>query len=398
MNRLVLSLRDVRRSAFRGWAVAVCAAVVASLGLGTLLITNGARQSLDLAAGRLGADVLVLPKGTAAKVEGAILMGDPAQVWMPEGIVGRVRAVSGVQAASPQLYLASLSNASCCSVSNMFMVAFDPATDFTVQPWIEEQTSGRGLVIGGAIGGSLVTVPEDDTAIRLYGYPLALEAQLAPTGTNLDRSLFLTFETARDMARTSVTGAIKPLVIPSDSVSAVLVKVAPGSDAAAVALLINATVPEVTAVPSLQMFGAFRDHMTLVLSGVAAVLVLALVLAFIFVALVSSMATHERRREIGVLRALGATRSAVVLSMSAQTAVVTFAGGVVGAAGATLAIYLFRDLLVKALGFPIVLPGPVDLTLLLIVGVTALVAGATVAAALPAAVASLQEPATGMRE
>ena len=49
----------------------------------------------------------------------------------------------GVAVASPQVYLESLSHASCCAVSHMFIVAYDPRTDFTVEPWLHQELGGE---------------------------------------------------------------------------------------------------------------------------------------------------------------------------------------------------------------------------------------------------------------
>ena len=108
---------------------------------------RGAETSLRLTIDRLGADIVVVPEGSEAKIESALLMGVPARFWMPEDNLNKIAAIPGVDVVSPQLYLATLTGASCCSVSDMFMIAYDPATDFTIQPWLK-QNLGGGLRTG----------------------------------------------------------------------------------------------------------------------------------------------------------------------------------------------------------------------------------------------------------
>jgi putative ABC transport system permease protein len=347
--------------------------------------------------GRLGADIIVVPPDAETKVESALLMGTPTEVWMPEDRVEQVRKVAGVSRASSQLYLASLSDAACCAVDNMFMVAYDPATDFTIQPWLEKNL-GSGLKLGEVVGGTFVFVPEGEQNIKLYNYLLTLKANLEPTGTNLDQSMFLTLETARDMARISRQRAEEPLVIPEGKVSAVLVRVEEGQDAEKVAVRILKEVPGVTPVVSPKMFATFRSQMNAALSSMVLVLGLTLVLSLVFIALVFSMATHERRREIGVLRALGATRGAVVYSLLLQAALLTAAGAVLGSLFAAVGIYLFRDYIMSRVGFPFLFPAVPRLIGLVGVGLAAALAGVTLAVLLPAVRASRQDPAHAMRE
>jgi putative ABC transport system permease protein len=392
-----LAARGIVGSPFRSWLIGFCALAIAGFVLSTVLVVRGAQQSLHLAMQRLGADIVVVPQGAETKVQGALLMGTPSKAWMPASDVQKIAAVRGVAAASPQLYLESLSNASCCSVSDMFMVAFDPKTDFTLEPWLKEKF-GSDLSLGQAVGGKYVFVPEGQENIKLYGYILTLRANLEPTGTNLDQSLFVTFDTAYDMARISRSQAEKPLVIPRDSVSSVMVKLSPGADAKAVAVDILHEVPNVTPILSPDMFGAYRAQISGLLRGTVIVLVLVAVLALALMALIFSMAVHERRRQIGVLRALGATRGAVLLSLLTEALLLALAGGLVGVVLASVGVYLFRTALVSTLGFPFLFPPFGSLAALVAAGLALALICVALAALVPALRISRQEPANSMRE
>jgi putative ABC transport system permease protein len=392
-----LALRGIAGSACRSWLIGACALVVAGVVLSTVTVAYGARQSLQLALARLGADVVVVPEGAEAPVQGALLMGTPTKRWMPATDVSHIAAVRNVAAASPQLYLESLKNASCCSVSSMFVVAFDPATDFTLRPWLEKKL-GESLALGQAVGGASVFVPPGQDGIRLYGSLLRLRTNLGATGTNLDQSLFVTFETAQEVARLSYSKAAKPLAMPKDGVSSVLVKVTPGADPEAVALDIAAAVPGVVAIASPDMFGAYRTQIAGLLRGLTIVLGLIVALALALTALVFSLAVHERRRQIGVLRALGATRGAVLLSFLSEALILALAGGAAGVVLGALCVYLFRALLVSAFGFPFLFPSFGTLVALVAAGLAAALLVVSAAALVPVLFVSRQDPADSMRE
>ena len=99
------------------------------------------------------------------------------------------------------------------------------------------------------------------------------------------------------------------------------------------------------------MFGSFRDQVSGVLQAMLLVLGLSLGSSLLLIAFVFSIAVNERRRQIGVLRALGATRGAVIVSLLTEAAILAVAGAVVGVILASVCIYLFRDLLATRLGF-----------------------------------------------
>ena len=392
-----LAVRGIAGSPFRSWLIGVCAFLIAAFLVATVLVVHGAQDSLHGASERLGADVIVVPRGAEAQVEGALLMGTPTKATMPQGDVTKIAAVDGVAAASPQLYLESLIDAPCCSVSEMFMVAFDPATDFTIEPWLKQRVGGD-LSLGQAVGGRYVFVPKGQENIALYGYFLSLRGNLEPTGTNLDRSLFVTFETAYDMARMSRTTAVKPLVIPPDAVSSVMVKVRPGADPQKVAVGIVKAVPDVNAIVSPEMFGAYRTQINGVLRSMLFVLGSITVLSLALMALVFSMAVHERRRQIGVLRALGASKGVVVQSFLTEAVILALAGGLVGVVVAAAGVYMFRALLVQTLGFPFLFPALGSLAALIAGGLALAMLFVALSAMVPALRISRQEPAESMRE
>ena len=291
MNVTQLARKNIAGSAFRSWVVALCALLVAGFALGTTLILRGAESSLRLAIERLGADIVVVPQGTETRVESALLMGTTTRVWMPEERLAQVAAVPGVQAVSPQIYLSTLVDAACCSVSDMFLIGFDPATDFTLQPWLIK-TIGQGLKLGEVVGGTYVFVPEGEQNIQLYGYFVTLKANMEPTGTALDQSMFLTLETARDMARISQTMAIEPLEIPESEISSVMVRLEPGQDPEEVALEIMHLVPDVTPIASSNLFRAYRSQMSSLRTAVLAMMGLTLALSVAMIALVFTMAAN----------------------------------------------------------------------------------------------------------
>lgn len=397
MNLFELAWKNLAGNTFRSSVVAICALLVAAFALFATLVLRGAATSLELASDRLGADIVVVPEGAEAKMEGALMMGVPAQFWMPKANVAKLATIPGVEAVSPQVYLATLTGAACCSVSDMFMIAYDPHSDFTIRPWLRQELSD-GLRLGEVVGGAHISATEGKRGIRVYNYLVSLKTNIEPTGTGLDQSLFFTVDTARDIARISQTQAEKPLTLPADQVSAVLVKLKPGSDPHLTAIQILRSVPDVVPIESANLFQSSRKQLTSLLSTVVLMLGLTWVLSVAFIGLVFSMAANERRRELGVLRAIGATRWFIFESLLAEAGLLAFCGGAVGIFLAVLAVYLFRQLIMVSLGLPFLLPSPGSLALQIGVGLCLALVSVFLAALFPALKISRQDPAIAMRE
>ena len=141
----------------------------------------------------------MVPAGAEDRVENALLMGAPVRAWMPAANVERIRVIPGVDVVSPQVYLATLRGATCCTLPEMFLIAYDPQTDFTVRPWLVQHGIDR-LPMGDAVGGAFVYLPQGDEDIKLYGYGVNLRGNLEQTGAGLDATMFITMETAREIA------------------------------------------------------------------------------------------------------------------------------------------------------------------------------------------------------
>ena len=397
MHLIWFALKNIRGAGFRSLAIFLAVMGVAGFLLATTLVITGAQYSLNAGLKRLGADILVVPAGAETKVESALLMGKPTSVWMPKTKLQDVANIPGVETVSPQLYLSSLYGASCCSVSEMFMVVYDPATDFTLTPWLKKNL-GRALDKGEVVGGTYISVVPGEEYITLYGYNLTLKGNLGATGTGIDQTLFMTLETAEAMSQSSYSTAVQPLRVAPDEISTIMVKVAPRADAHQVALQILRNTEGMVPIESPNLFGAFRTQMSGLLWGFFAITVTIWALAMVLIGLIFSMAANERRREMAVLRAVGATRGFIFRSVLTEAVLLAISGAVVGIAIASVGLYIFRDMLAGSLKMPFLFPSISSFLGLFGAGVALAIVTVTLAALLPAVRMSRQELAVAMRE
>src|SRR4030042_3276378 len=173
MSVLVLALKNIRGHGTRSLIVFLCVFGIAVFFVSVTLIIRGADNSVRKGLERLGADILVVPAGSESKVETALLTGKPVNAWISADYIQKVAAVPGVASVSPQVYLQSLYGASCCSLSETFLVAYDPSTDFTIRPWLEKNL-GRALAKGEIIGGDYISVPPGEIKIKMYRNPFKI--------------------------------------------------------------------------------------------------------------------------------------------------------------------------------------------------------------------------------
>jgi len=396
LRRLVL--RNILGSLFRSGAIFLCAILVASLSLSATLVVHGAQSGLRRNLSRMGADIIVIPWGTmSVDLDGAHLAGMITERWMPRAYMDRIMAVQGVEAVSPQLYLSTITDSPYSSMPELYLVAYDSNTDFVLKPWLEHDPVGT-LRLGEAVGGVAVSDPDGDGNIQVYGYPLRLIRTLEETGTDADQSLFVSFDTALAIVE-EVQRQPKPAFeIAPESISSAMVKVGLGQDPHDVALRILEQVPSVVPIESSGFFQTQRSQIVGLLRTLLVLAALIWCLATLFMGLVFSLAANERRREIGMLRALGATRTIIRRALLSEGITLALTGGLVGIGLAILAASLFGEQIARATNIQIALPAPLLLAAWAAAGLGLAVASVTLAAWIPASRLSQLEPAIAMRE
>ncbi|HWI65978.1 MAG TPA: FtsX-like permease family protein [Symbiobacteriaceae bacterium] len=353
------------------------------------LIGSGVSHALDLGLGRLGADLMVVPAGSLSSTHKALVVGEPVAFYMDGAVTEQVRAVPGVKAVSPQVYVETLASSACCT-GRIFLVGFDPATDFTVQPWLDTKL-GRTLTHDEILLGNHVLVLPGDT-MKFYGSDFRVVDRLEPSGMGMDETVFLPAAAIPLMAAASVTKAEQPLVVKPGEISSVMVRVGDPDQAETVARAIEAKIPGVQALTA----GAITRGVTRDLSGLMTWLLpvaggALLVSILLFLVLFSAIAA-ERSREIGLLRALGATERQALASLVGEAAMLGTLGGAAGT-GAGLALYaIFQNKILFSYVLPFAWPN-LFVTVLLGLGVV-IGSGllAALAAALPARRIARLEP------
>lgn len=396
LSRLVL--KNLRGSLFRSGAIFLCAVLVAALGLSATLVVRGADAALRRNLSRLGADIVVIPWGTMSQdFDSAHLVGMMTKRWMPRVYMESIRAVQGVEAVTPQLYLSTIADSPFCTLSELHLVAYEPDTDFVLRPWLEHNPVGR-LRLGEAVGGSAVFDPDGDGKIHLHGYPLRLIANLEETGGDVDQTVFVSFDTAQTIIELVQSEPRPAFEIMPESISTAMVKVRLGSNVHDVAVRI---LEQVSGVVPLESAGLFQTQRTQIVGLLRTILILLGVtwlLSMLFVGLVFSLAAHERRTQIATLRALGATSGLVLKTLLLEGIVLALAGGLAGTGLTVFAAGFLGEPIARATGIQIVLPPPLLLLALTVAALALAVVSVIIGAWVPARSISRQEPALAMRE
>jgi putative ABC transport system permease protein len=331
-------------------AVAICSGAVFT---GTVLMKS-IEKSMDLGFTRLGADMLVIPEGTLTNITAALLTAEPTDLTLDSGIVDQLAGLKGIRRTAPQLIFRTDLSGYGGRDESVDMIAFDPERDITVQPWLEQRLDrpmrAGDVIVGGRreemIGAQLL----------LFGKPLIVYGRLGKTavGTH-ERGLFVSFETMDGLRETirQICGAKAPLE--PNKISGVLIELTSGATTRQARFAILASLPGVKVVGGETMLTSIRQGLTALLDGVLALTVIMFASTAAMVSVLFSAIITERRRELGLLRAIGARRAQIIGMLLTEAAMATAVGGGLGCALGVLLMRAYQHSLVydlQNLGIP----------------------------------------------
>jgi len=350
----LLLVRNFANRPYRNITTIFAFAFIAATLFSSQYLMNGAQASLDTGMSRMGADILVVPEEYAAAGQTVILSGQPSSFFFEDANYEKISRIPGVAKASPQIYIATLF-ASCCAAP-VQMIAIDQENDFTISTWLKENPGVKmgkdDIIIGSAV---IQNIGND---LFFYGHTFHVVGILEQTGMGVDNSVFTRFEDAYVMADESELKAVKKLTIPPGMVSAVLVKVEPGTSPAAVAREIQAQIPGSKTITPNGLLNTVSGQLGAVRRLLNGTTLAVAIVSIPLLAFISAMVAHERRKDVAILRALGATKTYVVRLMLAESFSIAIIGGLIGIGAAMVVLVFFQDFIATSLKIPFIIPSP----------------------------------------
>ena len=327
MNLGKLVWRNLLRR--RGRFVFTLAGVSVGMAAFVALVTigQGLTGEIRKQAQGLGANLVVTPKGWCAYEQISVLTGEQLPEAIPMSELEKIRAVPGVKSAIPYL---------------------NEKTAFRNQPvpvigvWPEEMRSvnhwavagGRyfaspdedAVVVGAAIAKQFHLRPGDSFTVRGHALPVA--GVLREAGTKDDIAAFIPLPLAQRLYE-----------VPG-KVSFIAIQVADLEQTGAVGLRIQEAA-NVAVVSDKQLLASILSIVGTVGSAMQAVAAVGVLAAAFGIVNTLLTAVHERRREIGILQAVGSTRRTLFAAFMLESGLYGLLGGILGLAIGALGAYFF---------------------------------------------------------
>lgn len=330
-----IAWRNVSRKLFRNFVLLLAVALLVSLLVFAMLFDRAVQEDIKTATKRLGADIVLVPAEAKGKAEEFILESQEKTFYMDEFVFEAVMELDEIAGGTFQVYLETL-DAGCCSIDEGQVVAFDPASDFVVTPWLTEAPPlGPGdIYVGSYVYEYLGLI---NTA-SLFGQGVKVVGHLQETGTGLDHGIFMRYD---DLARVSAEAAGD---YKKGTISIVFLKVKEGFDVGQVVAKIRNINPTV----GIMTRGSIGSDVRTTLRDIVRVFSITISMASLLAVMLAwstfTAMANERQREVGILRAIGARKSHIIMMFLTEAVLVSVLGGLLGIImGHYLIAYLAAD-------------------------------------------------------
>jgi putative ABC transport system permease protein len=355
MDYITFIVAGIRNKPGRNLATLFCFAFIAANIFSGQFLIAGAAGGVDRGLSRMGADHLVVPAQYMVFLRGqgpdntiAIVLAEPFNYRIKATIMEKIGNVPGVSAMSPQLYVSTLELPEL-SPEPLDIYGIDPETDFTIQPWLQKPLDNPlkpgEVIVGHGVAGDV------STRISAGGQTYTIAGRLDPTRSSMDSTIFLRLDDAYALAATKgIVAPSAPQIFPGD-VNAVLIRDSKDEDRNIVTARIRRLFSSSLEYKYISVIGR---HFTLdpVAEDIQAIpgllnliSVFVVIIALPLIALIAAMVAHERQREIGLLKSMGAKRNVIFFLVIAESLVLAATGGIIG-----VGVSLFTFFLMNAQG------------------------------------------------
>ncbi|WP_181391778.1 ABC transporter permease [Methanospirillum lacunae] len=297
--------------------VAIAIAVLYSL----LSFNAGYERQLSGEMNSLGVSLLAVPKGCPYEAASLVMHGGVIPKYLNESNLQTIRKTTGVEIATPMLLQQFTNNG-----TSHVVYGIESAEMQKIKPWWKVQgrffsdDEKNVMVIGAGLAELDGAKVGDTIPIGPIKEPFTIVGILERTGGQDDQSHFLPIDEAQRIFKKE--GKINTI--------AVLVK--DPKEVASVSDEIE-KIPDTQVVTMSQISGTIMNLVGSARTLLFSLIAVAIVISAFGIMNTLLMSVHERTREFGMMKAIGASGVDIGIMVMIETIIVTTAGGILGIYG-----------------------------------------------------------------
>lgn len=318
MNLLSLAVKNLLRRKGRTLLTVAGVGIAVAILFSLLSFSAGYERELDHEMESFGFHLLAVPKGCPYEATTLILHGGVIPKYLTDDDLARVRTTDGVTIASPML-LHQFNRDSTPHI----VYGIDPAEMVPLKP--EWKVNGRFftrdevhvMVVGSMLAEKEGLAVGDVLSFGPAQEPYTIIGVLDPTGTADDNFHFLPLADAQSAFKKE--GLITAIAVRTDDVRNIA-RISGDLE----------KIPDIQVVTMAQVTGTIMNLVGSARALLFSVIVIAIVISAAGITNTLLMSVNERTREIGMMKAIGASGYHIGILLIAETLLITITGGVLG--------------------------------------------------------------------
>jgi putative ABC transport system permease protein len=318
MNLLSLAGKNLRRRRGRTLLTIAGVAIAVAILFSLLSFSAGYEHQLTKEMDGLGFHLLAVPKGCPYEATTLILHGGVIPKYLTNEDLFRARTVEGVEVATPMLLQQVVKDGTPHIVYGIEpddMLRLKPAWKVTGRFFTANES--RVMVIGSELASRENLAPGSVLPFGPDQEPFTIVGVLEPTGTEDDNFHFLPLpETQRVFNKEGLITTIAVRVKDLRQISSVAKELE--------------TVPDIQVVTMAQVTGTIMNLVGTARSLLLSVIVVAVIISAAGITNTLLMSVNERTREIGMMKAIGASGCHIGILLITETLIITLLGGLIG--------------------------------------------------------------------
>ncbi len=291
-------------------------------------------QGLEMSRQRLGADAVLIPKYAPTQSEELLFTAVPENVYMKKEVYEQAKQLKGIAQMTPQFYAQTLELGCCEPGEEARLIGFDYDSDFILTPFLQgkgiESLPANEAIFGSSMDSSIV-----GSNYMILGAKLFIREQLETTGTGMDKTIFMDSDTLRQLCLDNeVLRESWQKRNPYDYISVIMVRFEEGVDPEAFVKQVEDSGIEIRCVLTSETISSLQSQLKVTMSVMLVLWAACMTVAGLALFGRFSALARERRKEIGLLRAIGVKKRQVFALVSGECSLLAAMGGVLGAAAA----------------------------------------------------------------
>ena len=306
-------------------------------------------RGLALSRERLGADAVLIPKYATADGGDLLFTAIPENIYMDADVLEEAKNLEGVAAMTPQFYAQTLALSCCEPGEEARIIGYDSESDFILRPYLPDENQ-NGITAEEMIVGH--NFADDDLVGYNYlvlGQKFKVVAMLEPTGTGMDATLFADIDTVRRMCLESeVLCTSWTEKDPYDYISVIMIKLEEDIDPEAFAQQVADSGIDAKCILTGDTISSLQSQLEVTMKVMFALWLASLLIAVLSLVGRFNALAKERKKEIGLLRAIGLRKGQVFGLIIGETCTMALMGGVLGSVAALLCMEPVIEMLREA--------------------------------------------------